>query len=245
MHGSNRSKILDLRSQILDFMNKKFWIILYFLVLAAELFAVYNSNETLRYVTKPLLMPLLIIYFMAETNSYISSLRKWIVLALLFSWAGDLLLMFESLNSNFFIFGLVAFLIAHIFYILFYENVLRKEGLSKNYWWFLPVIIYYIALIYLLSPHLGDMKLPVRIYGIVISYMLIQALQTGRIKDMRAATLMIGGAVLFITSDSILAINKFYDSFEYSGIAIMLTYGIAQLLITLGAVRYISSSPKQ
>ncbi|HKC35234.1 MAG TPA: lysoplasmalogenase [Chitinophagaceae bacterium] len=226
-------------------MNRKFWIILYFLVLAADLFAVYNGNETLGYITKPLLMPLLIVFFIFQTTGFASSLKKWIVLALLFSWAGDVLLMFESTNGNFFIFGLVAFLIAHVFYILFYENVVRKEGIGKNYWWFLPVIIYYIALIYILSPHLGDMKLPVRIYGIVISYMLIQALQTGRIKDLGAAILMIGGAVLFITSDSVLAINKFYQPFEYAGIAIMLTYGIAQLLITLGAVKYIRSVSKQ
>jgi uncharacterized membrane protein YhhN len=226
-------------------MNKRFWIILYFAVLGADLFAVYNRNETLRYAAKPLLMPLLIIYFVAETNSFISSLKKWIVLALIFSWTGDVLLMFEAINSSFFIFGLVAFLIAHIFYILFYENVIGKEGISKNYWWFLPIIIYYIALIYILSPHLGDMKWPVRIYGIVISYMLIQALQAGRINNFGAATFMIAGAVLFITSDSILAINKFYESFEYAGIAIMFTYGIAQLLITLGAVRYITSPSKR
>ena len=187
-------------------------------------------------------MPLLLVFFIFQTKIFASSLKKWIILALLFSWTGDVLLMFESTNSNFFIFGLAAFLIAHVFYILFYENVIRKEGLSKNYWWFLPVIIYYIALIYILSPNLGDMKLPVRIYGIVISYMLIQALQTGRIKNPCAATLMIAGAVLFITSDSILAINKFYESFEYAGIAIMLTYGIAQLLITLGAIKYITTS---
>jgi len=226
-------------------MNKKFWIILYDVALAADLLGIYNGNETLSYITKPLLMPLLIIYFLAETNSFSSSLKKWIILALVFSCAGDILLMFESTNSNFFIFGLVVFLIAHIFYILFYENVIRKEDLRKNYWWFLPVIIYYIALIYFLSPHLGDMKWPVRIYGIVISYMLIKALQTGGIKNPGAATLMIAGAVLFITSDSILAINKFYEPFEYAGIAIMLTYGIAQLLITLGAVRYITSTSKQ
>jgi len=226
-------------------MNKKFWITLYLIVLAADLFAVYNGNETIRYITKPLLMPLLIAFFIFQTKDLASSLKKWIILALIFSWAGDVFLMFESANGNFFIFGLAAFLIAHIFYILFYENVIRKEGLRKNYWWFLPVIIYYIALIYILSPHLGDMKLPVRIYGIVISYMLIQALQTGGIKNRGAATSMIAGAVLFITSDSILAISKFYESFEYAGMAIMLTYGIAQLLITLGAVTYITSISKQ
>jgi len=226
-------------------MNKRFWIFFFIVILLADLFAVYTSNETLRYITKPFLMPLLIAFFTFQTKDLTSSLKKWIVFALVFSWAGDMLLMFESTNSNFFILGLVAFLIAHIFYILFYENVIRKEDLRKNYWWFLPVLIYYIALIYILSPNLGDMKLPVRIYGIVISYMLIQALQTGRIKDPGAATLMIGGAVLFITSDSILAINKFYESFEFAGISIMLTYGIAQLLIVLGAVKYISSPSKQ
>jgi len=226
-------------------MNKKFWIIVYFFVLAADLFFVYTDNETLRYIIKPLLMPLLIFLFISLTASFTSPLKKWIILALLFSWTGDVLLMFESTISNFFIFGLVAFLIAHIFYILFYESIIRKEGFRKNYWWFIPVIIYYIALIYILSPDLGDMTWPVRIYGIVICYMLIQALQAGRIKDPGAATLMIGGAVLFISSDSILAINKFYEPFEFAGIAIMLTYGIAQLLITLGAIRYITSAPKQ
>ena len=190
-------------------------------------------------------MPLLIVYFIFNTRPYSSPLKKWIVLALVLSWAGDVLLMFESMSPDFFIPGLVAFLIAHIFYILFYESIIRHENLKKNYWWFIPVLIYYVSIIYILSPHLGDMKVPVCIYGIVISYMLIQAFQTAVIKNPVAAGLMIAGSVLFITSDSLLAINKFHGSFEYAGIAIMLTYGIAQLLITLGAVRYISSISNQ
>jgi YhhN family len=42
-----------------------------------------------------------------------------------------------------------------------------------------------------------------------------------------------------VLSDSILAINKFYRSFELAGIVIMLTYGLAQLFITEGAISYI------
>jgi uncharacterized membrane protein YhhN len=82
------------------------------------------------------------------------------------------------------------------------------------------------------------MKIPVLVYGIVISVMFLLALHMLFIKNKEAGKLMMFGALLFIASDSILAINKFYESFEYAGIAIMLTYGIAQLLITLGAVRY-------
>src|SRR6476620_10950282 len=115
-------------------MNKSSWIILFIVILLTDLFAVYTNNETLRYISKPLLMPLLLVFFIFQTKIFASSLKNWTILALLFSWTGDVLLMFESANSNFFIFGLAAFLIAHVFYILFYENVIRKEGLSKNYW---------------------------------------------------------------------------------------------------------------
>ena len=75
--------------------------------------------------------------------------------------------------------------------------------------------------------------------------MLSFAIDLWRIKDGVVSFYIISGALLFITSDSLLAINKFYSSFQYAGILIMLTYGIAQLLITLGAARYISSNSKQ
>jgi uncharacterized membrane protein YhhN len=89
------------------------------------------------------------------------------------------------------------------------------------------------------------MKIPVLVYGVVISVMFLLALHMLFIKNREAGKMMMLGALLFIVSDSILAINKFYQPFEYAGIAIMLSYGIAQLLITLGAVRYITSTSKQ
>ena len=53
------------------------------------------------------------------------------------------------------------------------------------------------------------------------------------------------GALLFVLSDSVLAINKFYQSFEAAGVVVMTTYGLAQLFITEGAIRYISSAYKE
>ena len=237
-HGLSRHQF---KNTILDFMNKQFGAIPYLIVLGTDLIGVYTGNETLRYFTKPLLMPVLVVYFILTARVYTSRLKKWIVLALLFSCLGDILLMFEALDNSFFIFGLVAFLTAHIFYILFYGSVLRLDNLKRNYWLFVPVLIYYFTLVYILTPHLGEMKLPVRMYGAVISYMLVQALQVARIKNKEASWMMIIGAILFVTSDSILAINKFYGSFEYAGILVMLTYGLAQLLIVLGASKYITS----
>ena len=230
--------------QISDFM-KKLLIIFYLAVLTIDLVAVYFGNETIRYISKPLLMPLLIVGFLAEARSLISNLKKWMVLALLFSWAGDVLLLFESMNANFFIFGLVAFLMAHIFYIILFDQIRVKEKVRQSLLPLLPIAIYYFLLISLLQPQLGEMKKPVGIYGLIICIMLSFALDLWRINDRRVSFYIIIGALFFIISDSVLAINKFYRSFEYAGIVIMLTYGVAQLLITLGTAKYITSASKQ
>jgi len=226
-------------------MKKSIWISLFVVVFLPDLFAVYTNNETLRYITKPWLMPLLVLFFIFNTISFSSSLKKWIVIALLFSWLGDILLMFESANSNFFIFGLIAFLLGHIFYIVLFDQVRLREKFKQSLFPLLPIAVYYILLISLLQPNLGGMQKPVSIYGLVISIMLSFAIDLWKLKDKTTAFLIIFGAVLFITSDSLLAINKFYKQFEYAGIAVMSTYGLAQLLITVGATRYITSTSKQ
>jgi uncharacterized membrane protein YhhN len=59
------------------------------------------------------------------------------------------------------------------------------------------------------------------------------------IQDKRAGRLMMAGALLFVLSDSVLAINQFYQSSPLAGVIIMLTYGLAQLFIIEGAIKYI------
>jgi uncharacterized membrane protein YhhN len=222
-------------------MKKKVWIILFTLVLLVDLAAIYLNYESVRFITKPLLVPLLAIYLVLETNTTNSSLKAWIFLALLFSWVGDILLLFEGSGSNFFLFGLSAFLVAQVFYIVFFHNIRMREYIRGNALLLLLVIVYYSILISVLSPYLGNMKLPVRIYGVVLSFMVMLAMHTVLGKNKKAAVWMTTGAILFVVSDSLLAFNKFFSAFNYSGLIIMVTYGLAQLFITEGAVRYINS----
>lgn len=222
-------------------MKKTTWIIIFLFILLADLTAVYLDNEILRTITKPLLMPVLAIYLLTQTKSVNSGLKAWIILALFFSWAGDILLMFEERKSIFFLLGLSAFLIAQVFYIIFFHNIRMKEYIRGNALLLLLVIVYYAILISILSPFLGDLRLPVRIYGVVLSFMLMLAMHTMFSKNKKAGLWMMVGAILFVASDSLLAFNKFYATFNYAGIIIMLSYGLAQLFITHGAVKYISS----
>ena len=222
-------------------MKKNIWIFLFFLALAVDLLAIYLKNEVIRYFSKPLIIIFLIGYFASQLSNIESSLKKWVISALIFSCLGDILLLFEPGDSRFFLFGLSAFLMANIIYIFFFHQVRIIENIRGKTWLLLPVAVYYAFIITWLSPFLGDMKIPVRIYAVVISFMFMLALHMLFIPNKKAGLTMAGGASLFILSDSILAVNKFYGSFEFAGIAVMLTYAFAQFLIVKGTIDYIRS----
>ena len=116
----------------------------------------------------------------------------------------------------------------------------------KSRWYLLLIVaVYYAVIITRLSPYLGDMLLPVRIYAVVISFMFLLAMHMLFIKNTGTGLWMTTGALLFIISDSLLAVNKFYHPFEMAGVFVMATYGLAQLFLTVGAIRYISSNYKE
>ena len=226
-------------------MKKQTWITCFIVILTVHLAGMVLKIKLVEYVSKPMIVVLLIFYFLSQTNKINSGYKRWILAALFFSCAGDVLLLLQQNDSLFFLLGLSAFLSAHIFYIVFFQHVRVKEKVPLNLWLLFIVVIYYAALITFLSPHLGDMKLPVRIYGIVISIMFMLAMHMLVIKNKIAGKWMMTGALLFVISDSVLAVNKFYHSFEIAGVVIMLTYGLAQLFIVEGAIKYITSIDKE
>ena len=223
-------------------MGRTTWLVLFFIFTAVDIFAIATDNEDLRWFTKIFIAPLLIGYVIISVTLIRTILYKWIIAALIFSFTGDVLLMLEPKGSIFFILGLIAFLLALICYIDFFNVVKLKTEIKTNWIIIGLVAVYYSALIFYLFPHLGTMKIPVIIYGAVISCMLALALHLPGIKFKKAGQSMMMGAILFVVSDTLLAINKFYAPFEYAGILIMTTYAFAQLLIVMGSIIYIRRS---
>ncbi len=226
-------------------MKKKYWILLFAVIMIGDLTGIQLQHKGLQFIFKPLIIPVLFGYLDSQSAGITKGLCKWISAALLFSLLGDILLMFEEKNAIFFLLGLSAFLLAHIFYIIFFHQVRIKENVKGNPWLLVIVVGYYVALISLLSPYLSAMRIPVLVYGIVISFMFMLAMHLLFIKNKLTGKWMMTGALLFVMSDSILAINKFYLPFEAAGVLIMLTYGLAQLFIVEGASRYLSSTGKE
>jgi uncharacterized membrane protein YhhN len=219
-------------------MSKPYWIAAFFITLVVNIISGETHNQLLLYISKPLLMPLLAGYFLSEAKNK-HSLSRWVLAALFFSWAGDVLLMFQEKDSLFFMLGLSAFLLAHVFYIVFFLSIKNREQVKFRPLLLVIVAVYYAGLIYLLYPKLANMRIPVMVYGVVISAMFMLAMHMLHIKNKKAGQWMMMGALLFVASDSVLAVNKFYQPFDGAGIIIMLTYGLAQLFIVKGAVEYI------
>ncbi len=225
-------------------MKKQIWVLAFVAALLADIAGIQINNELLQWISKPLILPFLFLYFYSSTNAVSSPLKKWIYFALFFSWAGDVLLMFQGENGLFFLLGLSAFLLAHIFYILYFHFVRIREKIPGNGWYLLFLLIYYSVLMRKLSPYLGELTIPVRVYGLVISIMLLMAMHMTSLRLKNAGWSMLTGAALFVLSDSVLAINKFYQPFDLAGLVIMLTYGAAQYFIVKGAIEYLRTGGK-
>lgn len=223
----------------------------FFLLSIAQVSCIVADWQLGIHLTKPLLMATLAAWFCLETRLS-TTLYRFVFYGLLFSIAGDTFLMFVGENPNFFLFGLSSFLVTHVFYILaFWKFPGIKTGLVwRKPWLLLPVLAYLTAMLGYLWPDLPEaFKIPVLVYSCVISAMLVFALNmVGRIPD-AIARLLVVGALLFVLSDSLIAVGKFKTTGvpeTVFSLAIMLTYLIGQYLIASRSRQiYLAGSPRE
>lgn len=186
---------------------------------------------------KPLLLPILIAAVVVTENF---PTKKILLIALTFSWVGDIILLFADKGELYFIFGLVAFLLSHVVYIaLFSKQQNTRTYNNKSVLWLgsLIILIYFIFMITTLFPKLGPLKIPVVVYAIVITTMLFIAFKGSLKWATPANNYILIGAILFVSSDSILAFNKFYAPITQASFYIMITYCMAQYFIVAGILK--------
>jgi uncharacterized membrane protein YhhN len=212
-------------------------LLLFMMAAVAEIFSALFEMHTLHLVAKPLIVLFLVIYYVMNAER----ITKPFVAALIFCWMGDVLLMFESVHPLFFIFGLGSFLVAHLFFIASYRQMCsaneRTAGPTLARLSF-PIIMAGSGLVVILYPKLGDLQIPVMVYALVITLMVLQSVfRMGRTTSL-SFWLIFFGAVSFLLSDSLLAINKFYQPIPFSAVWVMTTYSAAVFLIVRGALAH-------
>jgi len=195
-------------------------------------------DDLLWMVTKPLIMISLIYYFINTVEE--SPINKLVTFALGCSLIGDIALMFQQKDTLFFMIGLGFFLLAHVGYAFINYNLVNdSQRKIKLMWQDIPIIIAGFGVFLLIKDGIDDLRIPVLCYIVVISFMTITARQRYNRSDNQSFWLIMSGALFFLLSDTLLAMNKFLEPIENERIWIMATYIIAQFLIVKGIVVFV------
>ncbi|MEJ5257675.1 MAG: lysoplasmalogenase [Fervidobacterium sp.] len=153
-------------------------------------------------------------------NGNYSGWRLLLSLGILFGVLGDFFMEFEK----FFLYGMLSFLVGHVFYIFSF----RSNGGFPNALILTFVLCIGIAYYFFIQNKLGKDKIPVLVYVLAISTMLAFS------SNMSLLTFL--GALLFFVSDAILAYDKYVKSVPLRDFLILSTYFSGQILIGISAM---------
>lgn len=214
------------------------WLILAFIFAVLESFALWKSLNKLEYVVKPAVMVCLFVWLYLSTG--LQGLTLWFGLGILFSLAGDILLMISL--DRMFIFGLIAFLLAHLAYLIGFQN----ELMEVSAWSVVLIVILAVSAVRVMRRIVSAIRakgqtrlvIPVIVYSTVITVMLYAAMTTLSNPEWKAgASLLVGaGAFLFYLSDVILALNKFVSPIKNGRIINIAAYHLGQIGLIAGVV---------
>ena len=208
------------------------------IIVVIELTGRYTDNIRLEYPVKPLIMIWMTIYFLIYSRKKIFTIP--VLLAFFFSWMGDNFLMFSGMNELFFFAGVGGFFLAQLSYIYIFSRYSEenRRGYLRKKPWLITFFLLYVGGIYIvLLPGLeGIMKPVILVYALSLMAMSMMALnRRGRVNP-PSFRYVFAGSILFLLSDSMIAINKFSMEFSLAGFWIMITYISAQYLIMRGLV---------
>lgn len=212
--------------------------LLFAVIVIVELTGRFTDNINLEYFVKPLIMIWMAVYFLIFRKKKEFTLA--VLVAFFFSWIGDNFLMFMGKDEIYFFAGVGGFFIAQLSYIYIFSKYSEHGGrgyLQRNLIIGFLFIAYVAGIYYLLYPGLeGLMKPIILIYALSLIGMSMMALNRHTRVNHASYLLVFIGSVLFVISDSMIALNKFYVEFSLAGFWIMITYIAAQYLIMRGLI---------
>jgi uncharacterized membrane protein YhhN len=220
-------------------MIEYIFLVIFFVVAIIEIFGEFKENTKVIYITKPILMPLLILFYIfgvIETSSIVRV--DWlIIVALIGGLGGDIFLMLKN-EDKWFLPGMGAFLINQIFYTTsFFLSI--TDYTAFNLWGLFLIVPALLILLFTVPRFIkntGRLRIPVLIYMTAILLMHISALL--RIADPRLQglpfILIYIGSLSYLFSDASIAVDKWAGEFKNARLIILTTYIMAQFYITLG-----------
>ncbi|TDE17440.1 lysoplasmalogenase [Dyadobacter psychrotolerans] len=209
----------------------------YIFITLLEITADITGHYWLVYVTKPMILILLMFYAQLVPDQRKPGNRKFFLPALFFALLGDILLMIKE--TDLFIPGLAAFLIMQILYCISFISDIRPPLSFASIWSKIPFIVFALALYLILLPTLPDliMKVSVAVYAYSIATMTWLAWLRKTSVSASSFYMVFAGALLFMISDSCIAIHRFLIPIPLNTVWVMGTYAAAQYFIMMGYLK--------
>lgn len=214
------------------------FLIAAFVFAALEALALWKNNPRLEYIAKPAVMIALFLWLWTSTG--LNGALMWFGLGILLSLAGDVLLMISL--DRLFLAGLIAFLLAHVAYIIGFNTPFP----ALSAWGFILAFIIGISGVRVIrriiaplhSKGQAGLRIPILLYALVISLMLLSAMLKLTDTSWQAGTALLValGAFLFYLSDIILAWIKFVAPIQNGRIYNILAYHLGQIALIAGVV---------
>jgi uncharacterized membrane protein YhhN len=214
------------------------WFVVMAVFAAIDWWAVSRERLRVRYWAKPGALLALILAFTTAGGWHRTS--PWFGVGLIFSLLGDIALL---LPRRYFLFGLLAFLLAHIAYIIGFNPTpppVRAETLA------LTAVLGAVTALGFRQLSRGLSRRPettlllpaVMVYTLAIGMMTLSAwLTLWRPNWPPTAALMAGvGATLFFISDWTLANHRLIAPVKHGGTVVIVTYHIGQALLIAGVL---------
>ena len=172
-------------------------------------------------------MAIVMLIAVLRTPAFPPRYQLFIIAGLIASVGGDVFMM---LRKKKFTEGLTCFLVAHGLYIAAFLSTMRPR---IDPWTILPLFLYAVVMMQILFPHLGKLKAPVGLYIVIITTM--AGLGLDRFILMGGTPALYAGiaAVLFVVSDSVLAVDLFVRKIKGAQWVILITYFAAQWLFAM------------
>ncbi|MBI1766797.1 MAG: lysoplasmalogenase [Bacteroidetes bacterium] len=226
-------------------MSNRFFLFAFLLIATSEILIQVFDLQEFNFILKPLIVPSLSIFYFQNVGFK----NRLFALALLFCWAGDVFLLFDHVNELYFMGGLGSFLVAHILLFFLYGKLkhTKVEGLPAGQAGLngpqrarvsFPVILAGTGVITILYPSLGALKIPVIIYALALMLMVLQSIYRYGFTSAQSFWNVCIGALLFMLSDSLLAINKFFQPIANAGVLVIATYMAALYFIVRGVIAH-------
>lgn len=222
-------------------MKKILLHLLFAIIVIADLSGEFLQNSQIDHLAKPLILIWIGGYFLSHAKSMDKTLVKLAGFGFLFSWFGDLFMMFSA-EFLYFVLGIVSFLVAQIVYAFLFLRTINISGkkpfLKKKPAWLIFYIAFGLIIYILLFNHLDAvLKVVLFIYMLAILFMSAMALNRYGNGHPLSFSLVFVGSLFFVASDSMIAINRFLMPIPFEGLLIMSTYIVAQFLIMKGILK--------